>query len=75
MVVTALPVVVSPAPFHNVLLVVVSVAEALVAEVHYVFLSVVVASHSFLLRTLILLYPAMFCRTGEVALGKPRHWR
>ena len=52
--VTALPVVVSPAPFHNVLLVVVSVAEALVAEAHHVFLSVVVASHSFRLRILTL---------------------
>ena len=53
--VTALPVVVSPAPFHNVLLVVVSVAEALVAEAHHVFLSVVVASQSFHLRRLTLL--------------------
>ena len=54
-VVTALPVVVSPAPFHTVLSVVVSVDEALVAEAHHVFLSVVVASHSFHLRRLTLL--------------------
>ena len=55
MVVTALPVVVSPAPFHTVLSVVVSVAEALVAEAHHVLLSVVVASQSFRLRRLTLL--------------------
>ena len=51
---TALLVVVSPAPFHT-MLSVVSVAEALVAEAHHVFLSVVVASHSFRLRILTLL--------------------
>ena len=55
MVNTALLVVVSPALFHTVLSVVVSVAEALVAEAHRVFLSVVVASHSFRLRILTLL--------------------
>ena len=55
MVDTALLVVVSLAPFHTVLSVVVSVAEALVAEAHRVFLSVVVASHSFRLRRLTLL--------------------
>ena len=53
--VTALPVVVSPAPFHNVLSVVVSVAEALVVEAHHVFLSEVIASHSFCLKILTLL--------------------
>ena len=41
---TALLVVVSLAPFHTVLSLVVSVAEALVAEAHHVFLGVVVAS-------------------------------
>ena len=55
MVDTALLVVVSPAPFHTVLSVVVSVAEALVAEAHHVLLSVVVTSHNFHLRTLTLL--------------------
>ena len=55
MVNTALLVVVSPALFHTVLSVVVSVAEALVAEAHHVFLSVVVTSHSFCLRILTLL--------------------
>ena len=55
MVDTALLVVVSPAPFHTVLSVMVSVAEALVEEVHHVFLSMVVASHSFHLRILTLL--------------------
>ena len=52
---TALLVVVSLAPFHTMLSVVVSVAEALVAEPHHVFLSVVVGSHSFHLRRLTLL--------------------
>ena len=55
MVDTALLVVVLPALFHTVLSVVVSVVEALVAEVHHVFLSVVVTSHSFRLRILALL--------------------
>ena len=55
MVDTALLVVFSLAPFHTVLSVVVSVDEALVAEAHHVFLSVVVASHSFRLRRLTLL--------------------
>ena len=55
MVDTALLVVVSTAPSHTVLSVVVSVAEALVAEAHHVFLSVVVASHNFRLRRLTLL--------------------
>ena len=55
MVDTALLLVVSPALFHTVLSVVVSVAEALVAEAHHIFLSVVVASHSFRLRILTLL--------------------
>ena len=53
--VTALPMVVSPALFHTMLLAAVSVAEALVAEVHHIFLSVMVTSHSFLSRTLTLL--------------------
>jgi hypothetical protein len=52
---TALLLVVSPALFHTVLSVVVSVAEVLVAEAHHVFLSVVVVSHSFRLRILTLL--------------------
>ena len=55
MVDTALLVVVSPALFHTVLSVVASVAEALVAEAHHVFLSVVVIGHSFCLRILTLL--------------------
>ena len=55
MVDTALLVVVSLAPFHTVLSVVVSVAEALVAEAHHVFLSVVVASLCICLRILTLL--------------------
>ena len=55
MVVTALLLVVSPALFHTVPSVVVSEAEALVAEAHHVFLSVVVASNSFRLRILTLL--------------------
>ena len=55
MVDTALLLVVSPALFHNVLSVVVSVAEALVAEAHHIFLSMMVASHSFCLRILTLL--------------------
>ena len=55
MVVTALLLVVSPALFHTVPSVVISVAEALVAEAHHVFLSVVVASYSFRLRILTLL--------------------
>ena len=55
MVDTALLLVVSPALFHTVLSVVVSVVEALVAEARHVFLSVVVASHSFRLRRLTLL--------------------
>jgi len=54
-VVTALLLVVSPARFHTVLSVVVSGDEALVAEAHHVFLSVVVASHNFRLRILTLL--------------------
>ena len=44
--------VVLPALFHTVPSVVVSMAEALVAVAHHVFLSVVVASHSFHLRRL-----------------------
>jgi len=52
---TTLLVEVSLAPFHTMLSVVVSVAEALVAEPHHVFLSVVVGSHSFHLRRLTLL--------------------
>ena len=55
MVDTALLLVVSPALFHTVPSVVVSMAEALVAVAHHVFLSVVVASHSFRLRILTLL--------------------
>ena len=55
MVDTALLLVISPALFHTVFSVVVSVAKALVAEAHHVFLSVVVASHSFRLRILTLL--------------------
>ena len=62
-VVTALPVVVSPAPFHNVLSVVVSVAEALVAEAHHIFLSMVVASHNFCLWRLTLLSSRWHCNT------------
>jgi len=54
-VVTALPMVVSPALFHTMLLAAVSVAEALVAKVHHIFLSVMVTNHSFLSRTLTLL--------------------
>ena len=52
---TALLVVVLPALFHTVPSVVVSMAEALVAAAHHVFLSVVVVSHSFCLRILTLL--------------------
>ena len=44
---TALLLVVSPALFHTVPSVVVSMAEALVAEAHHVFLSVVVAATVF----------------------------